>query len=177
MEGKFEWIIQNRHTILYPGDVAVILPGQTFQGENDFLDIGTLFWIHIKVDRIESNMQMVLGKWSGLSERESLTIGRILHLSQTPVLVKMKPILSILQLIQTELFQQQIGYTTRVNQLMDELLILIAASLRCKIIYNATSRRLSLNWSRLYEKIWRTSGRWKKWPRWWGWALLPLPNA
>jgi len=126
MEGKFEWIIQNRHTILYPGDVAVILPGQTFQGENDFLDIGTLFWIHIKVDRIESNMQMVLGKWSGLSERESLTIGRILHLSQTPVLVKMKPILSILQLIQTELFQQQIGYTTRVNQLMDELLILIA---------------------------------------------------
>lgn len=126
MEGKFEWVIQDRHNILYPGDVAVILPGQTLQGENDFLDIGTLFWIHIKVERIESNMQMVLGKWSGLSERERLTIGRILHLSQTPVLVKMKPIHSILQLIQTELFQQQIGYTTRVNQLMDELLILIA---------------------------------------------------
>lgn len=126
MEGKFEWVIQERHSILYPGDVAVILPGQTFHGENDFLDIGTLFWIHIKVERIEKNMHLVLGKWSGLSERESLTIGRILHLSQMPVLVKMKPIQTILQLIQTELFQQQIGYATRVNQLIDELLILIA---------------------------------------------------
>jgi AraC-like DNA-binding protein len=126
LEGKFEWVIQDRHSILYPGDVAAILPGQTFHGEKDFMDIGTLFWIQIKVDRIEANMRMVMGKWSGLSESEGLTIGRILHLSHTHVLVKVKAVHAILQLIQTELFQQQIGYTTRVNQLIDELMIMIA---------------------------------------------------
>ncbi len=126
LEGKFEWVLQNKHYILYPGDVAVILPGQSFQGKHDFLDIGTLSWINIQVDRIESTMRLVLGKWSGLSESERLTIGRILHLRHTPVLVKMKAVNTILQLIQTELFQQQIGYTTRVNQLIDELMISIA---------------------------------------------------
>jgi AraC-like DNA-binding protein len=126
LEGKFEWVIQNRHHVLYPGDVAIILPGQTFQGEKDFLDIGSFFWIHIQVDRIDANKRIVFGDWSTLTESESLTISRVLQLSNTAVLVKMKEVYNILQSIQNELFQQQIGYVTRVNQLIDELLILIA---------------------------------------------------
>ncbi len=126
LEGKYEWIIQNRHHILYPGDLAIILPGQTFQGEKDFLDIGTLFWIHIHVERIEVHGSIKLGSWSGLSDSERLTINRILQLNNTAVLVKMKEVFTILQSIQNELFQQQIGYQTRVNQLIDELFIQIA---------------------------------------------------
>ncbi len=126
LEGKFEWVIQDRHSILYPGDLAIILPQQTFRGEKDFLDIGTLFWIHIKIERTENDKRIVLGDWSGLSESESRTIDRVLHINNASVLVRMKDAHLILQTIQTELFQQQIGYQTRVNQLVDELLILIA---------------------------------------------------
>jgi AraC-like DNA-binding protein len=126
LEGRFEWVIQDRHSILYPGDLAIILPQQTFRGEKDLIDIGTMFWIHIQVERMENDSRIVLGNWSGLSESESRTIGRVLHLNNTSVLVRMKDAHLILQAIQTELFQQQIGYQTRVNQLVDELLILVA---------------------------------------------------
>lgn len=126
LDGKFEWVIDDRHSILYPDDLALILPGQTMRGEKNFLDIGTLFWIHIQADREEHDKRLVLGPWTGLSESETRTMGRVLHLNNTPVLVKMKDAQTILQSIQTELFQQQIGYQTRVNQLIDELLILIA---------------------------------------------------
>src|SRR5664279_4803005 len=48
-EGKFEWTINNRPFILYPGDVALILPGAEFGNENHVLEIGAFSWIHIQV--------------------------------------------------------------------------------------------------------------------------------
>ncbi|MEP7129150.1 MAG: hypothetical protein ABI729_09795 [Chitinophagales bacterium] len=48
-EGKFEWIIQQQHNILYAFDLAIILPGQTFGAEKGYLDIGALWWLHIKL--------------------------------------------------------------------------------------------------------------------------------
>jgi len=126
LEGKFEWIIDERHHILYPGDLAIVLPHQSLQGEKDFLDIGTLFWIQIKVECDAANKYFSLKPWSGLTESESLTICRIQQLSKTAVLVRMKDAHTILQSMRTELYEQQIGYKTRVNQLIDELLIRIA---------------------------------------------------
>ena len=68
MDGKFEWLINDRCHVLYPGDLAIVLPGQAFGGSKGFMDIGTLCWICIDVERVERNKRMVLGKWSGLSE-------------------------------------------------------------------------------------------------------------
>src|SRR5206468_12986501 len=73
---KFEWSIHDRPDILYPGDVAIILPGQKFGGAKSFLDIGTLSWIHIRIDKLEPTGKLVPGKWSSLSESESMTIGK-----------------------------------------------------------------------------------------------------
>lgn len=126
IDGKFEWIIERQHHILYPGDLAIVLPGQTFSGEKDILNIGSFFWLHLHTEKIESSGRLVLGEWSGLSESECLTIGKILLLNNTSVLLKLKESLTILQDIQHEVFSQEIGYTTRVNQLIDELFIVIA---------------------------------------------------
>jgi AraC-like DNA-binding protein len=124
-DGKFEWIIKDRCHVLYPGDLAIILPGQPFGGSKGFMDIGTLCWICIEVERIGHNKKMVFGKWSGLSENESLTISNILQLNNTTVLVRVKEAFNILQTIKDELFHQEVAYATRVNHLIDELLILI----------------------------------------------------
>ncbi|MES1217665.1 MAG: AraC family transcriptional regulator, partial [Bacteroidota bacterium] len=77
IDGKFEWIIQNQNHILFPGDVALVLPGQSFGGGKGFLDIGTVSWIHIKIEKLEPAGNLVPGKWSGLSENERLTMGKI----------------------------------------------------------------------------------------------------
>jgi AraC-like DNA-binding protein len=128
IEGKFEWSILQEKYILFPGDVVVVLPGHKFGSEKGFLEIGGLSWIHISMDKLDSG-EPVPGKWSGLSESESLTIGKILFLNNSPVLTKFSEAGRILQYIQNELIKQQVGYFTRVNQLIDELLINITRQL------------------------------------------------
>lgn len=123
-EGKFEWIINGQNYILYPGDLALILPGQNFGGEKDILNIGSLHWIHLRVEKIDTT-GMSLGKWSQLSKGESLTLGKILLLNHNPVL-KLKEAHTTLQSLRYELFNQEIGYATRVHHLVDELFITIA---------------------------------------------------
>ncbi len=129
IDGKFEWIIHEQQHILYPGDVAMILPGQKFGGGKGFLDIGTLSWINIKIEKLEANGKIIPGKWSSLSENERFTIGKILLVNNRALHLRLKEAGSILENIKAELQRQEIGFHTRVNQLIDELLILIARQL------------------------------------------------
>ena len=129
VDGKYEWIIDQQHYILYPGDLAIILPDQVFGGEKDFLDIGTISWLSIQSTPSERSGKIAVGKWSSLSESENRTIGKILILNNSPVLSRLKEAGLILQNMQQEILNQEIGYVTRVNQLIDELFILIARQL------------------------------------------------
>lgn len=129
MEGKFEWMVNDQHCILYPWDLAIVLPGQTLGAEKEYLDIGTLSWIHIEPDKSETDGRSLLGKWSGISSGEIITIKKILWLNNTPVISKLKEAGSIFQSLQNELFTQELGYSTRVNQLIDELFILVTRQL------------------------------------------------
>lgn len=129
VDGRFDWVIEDQHHILYPGDLAIILPGQCFGGEKDLLDIGTVSWLHLEWQQLDQNGKIAMGRWSGLTESESRTIGRILLLNNSPVLSKLKDAGTLFQSIQTELANQEIGYCARINQLIDELIILLARQL------------------------------------------------
>jgi AraC-like DNA-binding protein len=126
LDGKFAWEINDRNYILYPGDLAIILPGQSLRGTLDFMDVGTIAWIHIQVENFDKQRKVILGNWTGLSENEVQTIAAVLQLNNTNVLVNLKEEGTWIQSIQQELAQQPIGYGTRVNHLIDELLIFIA---------------------------------------------------
>jgi AraC-like DNA-binding protein len=128
-EGKFEWVIQQQHYILYPMDLALVLPGQSFGAEKDYLDIGALWWLHIKPESLGSDIRKMLGKWSHCSQGESATIRSILLQNANPVISKLREGTAVFQNIQHELFAQELGYTTRVNQLIDELFIMITRQL------------------------------------------------
>ncbi|MFD0997665.1 AraC family transcriptional regulator [Ohtaekwangia kribbensis] len=125
LDGKFEWSINDRCYVLYPGDLAIILPGQKFGGARGFMDIGTVCWLSLEVNQTDQHKKMIVGNWSGLSKTERLTISKILQLNNTSVLVRVKDAHTILQTIKDELSQQEVAYATRVNHLIDELLILI----------------------------------------------------
>lgn len=125
VDGKFEWLINKKHHILFPGDAAVVLPGQEIGGVNGYLGIGTLFWLHVHTDTVLPDDRLILGKWSRLSASESLIIGKILLQNGMPV-VKVKEAACIFQELQLEFVSQEIGYLTRVNSLLDSLLILIS---------------------------------------------------
>ena len=129
IEGKFEWVIEKEHYILYPGDLAIILPGQSSGGDKNFLDIGTITWLHVQPDDLSADGKMVPGKWSSLTENESKAIGKILVLNTVPVLSRMKEAGILFYQIQHELLNQEIGYGTRANHLLDDLFIIIARQL------------------------------------------------
>jgi transcriptional regulator GlxA family with amidase domain len=71
----------------------------------------------------------MFGKWSNLPKKEIIAIINILKLSITTVITRIKEAGRIFIEIQNELFSQQIGYRTMINQLLDELFILIARKL------------------------------------------------
>jgi AraC-like DNA-binding protein len=128
VDGKFEWSIHNQHHILYPGDTAFILPGQKFGGKNGFLEIGTLSWLHINIQKQE-NGKLHFGNWSRLSEKETQAIGKILLVNTSVVLSKLREASRIFLALQSELLNHEIGYYTRVNQILDELFIIITRQL------------------------------------------------
>lgn len=137
LEGKFEWTINNIDYILYPGDLVLIQPGCSFNRQKGVLDIGKLCWIFIELETTRSPEEIMLGKWSNFPANEILTIGKIFRLCNTPVISRIKDAERILTGIRYELSYQQVGYVTRTNQLIDELLILLARKLT---LHNNTHR-------------------------------------
>jgi AraC-like DNA-binding protein len=129
LDGRFDWKIEEEYHILYPGDLMIILPGQCFGGVKDLLDIGTVAWLHLGLQQLEQNGKIVMGRWSRLTDSECRSIGKFLLLNSNPVLPKLKEAGTVFQNIHNELVNQEIGYSTRINQLIDELFILIARHL------------------------------------------------
>lgn len=124
VDGKFEWEVNGREYILYPGDIAFVLPGQRIGGSKGFLDIGTLFRLHIDIQK--EGPDLALGNWSSLSSCESLSIEKMLLVNNLSVLLKVKEGIEILHQIHNELINPEIGHVTRVNHFIDSLLIIIA---------------------------------------------------
>lgn len=126
LDGKFNWMIDSQPHTLFPGDFAVILPGQHFGGESNVLNIGTLYWIKIAADE---GGKPLIGKWSGLNKNEKLSVNQILLVNKGQLVLKLKEAQVLLQSLQAELRNEEVGFFTRVNQLLDELFILISRQL------------------------------------------------
>lgn len=123
IDGKYEWQVGAEHLHLYPGDTVLILPGRQLSSVKGFLEIGTLSWVHFKVERLDRG-NFTVGAWSSLSETERSTIGNILLLNKSVIRSRNGETNRILVQLQHELLHQEIGFHTRANQLLDELLVI-----------------------------------------------------
>ncbi|HTI89828.1 MAG TPA: AraC family transcriptional regulator [Puia sp.] len=128
IDGKHEWRIDDENLDLYPGDTVLILPGRKLSNAKGFLEIGALAWIHFKIEKLERN-KFIPGKWSSLTESECGTIGNILLLNRCQVPSGTGEPGRVLASLQNELLNQEIAFQTRVNQLLDEFLAIIARQL------------------------------------------------
>jgi len=128
-EGKFDWMINGQPFTLYPGDTAIVLPHQEFGSDKGFLDLGTISWMAIQPQQFSKNGQLIPGPWSSIPANECKSIARLLSINHVPVLSKLATAAHIFNCLQKEINGQEIGYTVRVNQLIDELLITIVRHL------------------------------------------------
>ena len=129
LEGKFDWIINGECHTLYPTDLAIILPGQELYAEKGYLEIGSLYWLSLHLNIKDPESKNALHKWSTITSPELISIKKILFLNNVPVVSRSKDAGSIFSQLRNELFSQEIGYVTRVNHLLDELLIMITRKL------------------------------------------------
>lgn len=128
IDGKFEWNIAGRQITIFPTDVVYVLPGQKIGGANGVLDIGTLAWIWLKFEKANSE-RIVPGAWSSLSENEVHAMEFVLSVHRAAHLPAFTEIGRIFQNLQQEFLNREIGYFTRINQLLDELLIVVTRQL------------------------------------------------
>lgn len=122
-EGKFDWNIDGQQFLLYPNDISMTNPWQSIGGSKGAYDIGALTWITIKPKLFEPTGELVLGDWSGISETDQRVIGKLLSLNKKPILSRLKNCQQIFQSLELEFLSKELGYRTRINHLIDELLI------------------------------------------------------
>ncbi len=126
-DGKFEWSIEGQKHILYPDDVLVICPWQTLGHEAGTLEIGAFEWLTILPEVLEKETDLRLGAWSNLLEGDQKIAGKLL--AAPAVLPQFKPVHDIILKIENEIKRAEFAFQTRVNQLIDELLVLIVRQL------------------------------------------------
>ncbi|MHA4845881.1 helix-turn-helix domain-containing protein [Flavitalea antarctica] len=128
IQGKFNWTIGKQDHVLYPGDLAVVMPGMMFGGTHNYFDIGAVTWIDIHVEGGNVDCGIFPGSWCNLSSDEKIMIKGIFEHYNKPVL-HLPATGQLLQDIRTELISSEIGHTLRVNQLLNELLVVLARTL------------------------------------------------
>ncbi len=129
-EGKFEWFINELPFTLFPGDLLFISPNVVLSSSNDVMEIGSFSWIQIDTEMSDHHNP---GKhsWTALSKKERDEMKGILFSNIASLIQKFTEAGTIFKCIQKEIFDQQIGYQTRINHLIDEMFILITRNLTC----------------------------------------------
>ncbi|RYY56093.1 MAG: AraC family transcriptional regulator [Chitinophagaceae bacterium] len=124
-DGKFEWTICGNSYVLYPGDAAIILPGMELGHPDEVLQIGTFLWINLCVGAFDGDEPRI-GSWTSLSPKENAEVLKALLMDRPAVLPKFTEGGDLLKSIQKELFGREACYQSRVNHLLDDILILVA---------------------------------------------------
>lgn len=108
--------------------MVIALPGQTLGNEKSILEIGTISWLFLDFEKSD-NEDSPIDKWSQLTEPERQVVSKLLLLAQTSVLSRFLEAGRILNTIRDELQHHALGFATRINHLIDELLIVITRQL------------------------------------------------
>jgi len=122
-EGKFEWILDGQIFLVFPGDLFIVLPNQIFGSPNNIWDVGVFSSISITLDKVFDDTDFTFGDWSGLPISEQKLIAKLFFLNQKPVIQNFRIFGEVFSKIQQELSICEIGFKTRVNQLLDELIL------------------------------------------------------
>ena len=129
LDGKFDWVINGEYYTLYPTDLAIILPGQELYAEKGYLEIGSFYSLNLHLNIQDAGNKNTVRKWSNITSLEFNSIKKNIFLNTAPVVSRLKDAGSIFSQLRNELFNQEIGYVTQVNHLLDELLIMVTRKL------------------------------------------------
>ena len=124
LEGKFEWELDGKEIIVYPNDIIIIKPDLIIGNKPGYFENGTYYSFTILQTDPHS-----LGDWSQFPKTEQILICKLLSTNQKYILENQKNLSEIFKKLENEIFTNEIGYKTLVNELIDELIIFIVRQL------------------------------------------------
>jgi AraC-like DNA-binding protein len=124
LEGKFEWVVAQKTYVLYPHDVVVVCPWHEIGSPTATLEIGSFQWAALQPVLFESDGTLHLGEWSALTETDQRLMGKLL-VNGPLIIPNFRLANELIMQIEAELKNTAFAYQTRVNQLLDQLLIAI----------------------------------------------------
>lgn len=142
-KGRYEWEVEGKKYVLHPGDTFVTLPWETHGSPGRFLDIGMLAWLILKPGKFGPSVGLDFGNWSKLSRQDQSGIGAILknrstHFYTDPAIGR------IFGEIYSEFVGMRTGFTTRINNLIEDVFILSARHFEEKSKKNSADPAQSL---------------------------------
>jgi len=123
-DGRFEWQIDGREYLLFPTDLALVTPGGSFGNTRQILDIGVFSHLTLEIDPVTP-----FAPWTSLTPVEGRAVANLILHNETPVISGIRPLGLIFQSLANEFREQELGYQTRIRNLIDSLLILTARQL------------------------------------------------
>lgn len=128
-EGRFDWKIDDKSYLLYPNDALVVCPWQAMGSTKGHTEIGAFVQLQLLPSQLEGNGHFSLGEWSQLPTSDQRIIGKILGQNNRPVLPRFKRLFPLFETLAQELAEQELGYRTRVRQLVDEILLTVVRAM------------------------------------------------
>lgn len=125
IDGKYYWTIENQTFTVFPNDLVVVFPGQTFGSLSGSFEVGTFVSLSLDVD-FQDSSELRIGDWSSISDTEQRLISQILSQKDQSIIPSFKLYGELLQKLELEIFANEIAYKSKVNNLLDDIWIWLA---------------------------------------------------
>ncbi len=122
IDGKYYWTIENQTYTVFPNDLVVVFPGQTFGSLTGNFEVGSFISLTLDIDFLDKT-ELKLGEWSNISDSEQRLISQILSQKCQSIVPNFKLYGELFQKIESEMFSNEIGYKTKINNLLDDIWI------------------------------------------------------
>ncbi|MCF8324490.1 MAG: AraC family transcriptional regulator [Leadbetterella sp.] len=125
IEGKYYWTIENQTFTVFPNDLVIIFPGQSFGSLTGTFEVGSFVSLSLDIEFLD-NSELKLGDWSNITDSEQRLISQILFQKDLSIIPNFKHFGELVLKIESELFANEIAYKTRINNLLDDIWIGVA---------------------------------------------------
>jgi AraC-like DNA-binding protein len=122
LDGKYYWTIENQTFTVFPNDLVVIFPGQLFGSLTGSFEVGTFVSLRLEVD-FQDQSELRLGDWSNITESEQRLISQILSQKDQSIKPNFKLFGELASKVESEMFANEVGYKTKINNLLDDIWI------------------------------------------------------
>ncbi|CAN1578259.1 DNA-binding transcriptional regulator AraC [Spirosomataceae bacterium] len=125
LDGKYYWTIENQTFTVFPNDLVVVFPGQLFGSLTGTFEVGTFVSLRLDVD-FQDQSELRLGDWSNITESERRLISQIISQKDQSIIPNFKLFGELASKIESEIFANEVGYKTKINNLLDDIWICTA---------------------------------------------------